>query len=113
VITRLRLLDDDDPCSEPFQSMVGFSRIRCCGRCGAHVYDLSGLAPAAARALVDEYEVDPAVRLVRRADGTASAGACAPLRHATACASTRRAVLVVAGIAAVLITAAFVGVALG
>jgi hypothetical protein len=50
--------------------MVGGERVRFCGSCELHVYNLSGMTKREAEALVTSTESRLCVRFYRRADGT-------------------------------------------
>ena len=58
------------PCSADWEAMEGTDRVRSCAACSLHVYNLSALSAAEARALIQETEGRRCVRFYRRADGT-------------------------------------------
>src|SRR5215210_4470085 len=58
------------PCPADWGKMVGDERVRFCGSCDRHVYNLSGMTRREAEALVTNTEGRLCVRFYRRADGT-------------------------------------------
>jgi hypothetical protein len=58
------------PCPAEWEKMVGDERMRYCGRCSLHVYNLSGMTKRAAETLVANAEGRLCVRYYRRADGS-------------------------------------------
>ena len=58
------------PCPADWGKMVGDERVRFCGSCELHVYNLSGMTRREAEALVTNAEGRLCVRFYRRADGT-------------------------------------------
>src|SRR5215207_5663634 len=58
------------PCPADWERMVGDERMRYCGRCSLHVYNLSGMTRREAEALVTSAEGRLCVRFYRRPDGT-------------------------------------------
>src|ERR1041384_8135111 len=58
------------PCKADWGRMVGDERVRYCGQCSLHVYNLSGMTRREAEALVTSSEGRLCVRYYRRADGT-------------------------------------------
>src|SRR2546423_5481918 len=58
------------PCPADWERMVGDERMRYCGQCNLHVYNLSGMTRAEAEALITNAEGRLCVRFYRRADGT-------------------------------------------
>jgi hypothetical protein len=69
----LRLLDRVDvasPCSVSWDGMAGNDRVRHCGQCRLHVYNLSEMTAEEAVAFVQGVEGRACVRFYRRADGT-------------------------------------------
>ncbi|MCA1621113.1 MAG: hypothetical protein LC795_17765 [Acidobacteria bacterium] len=58
------------PCPADWGKMVGDERVRFCGSCDRHVYNLSGMTRREAEALVTNAEGRLCVRFYRRADGT-------------------------------------------
>jgi hypothetical protein len=71
------------PCSVPWESMAGDDAVRFCDKCRKSVYDVAGLAPAEAVALIERAEGRLCLRLTRRVDGRIVTGDCwAELRRA-------------------------------
>jgi len=67
----LDVIDIQSPCPASWDAMRGSDRVRFCGECKMHVYDLSAMTREAARQLVNEHEGRRlCVRFYRRADGT-------------------------------------------
>jgi hypothetical protein len=64
------------PCRESWEGMQGDDRVRHCGKCGKHVYNLSALSPQQAEALLRERAGALCVRFYRRADGTVMTSDC-------------------------------------
>ncbi|MET0623801.1 MAG: hypothetical protein ABW250_12525, partial [Pyrinomonadaceae bacterium] len=58
------------PCPADWGKMVGDERVRFCGSCNLHVYNLSGMTRRDAEALVTNAEGRLCVRFYRRRDGT-------------------------------------------
>jgi len=58
------------PCPADWNQMVGSERVRFCGQCNRHVYNLSGISKTAAEALLASTEDRLCIRYYRRADGT-------------------------------------------
>jgi hypothetical protein len=58
------------PCEEPWDRMQGDDRVRFCGRCEKHVYNLSGMSAIEAERIVTETTGELCVRFHQRADGT-------------------------------------------
>jgi len=58
------------PCLADWNQMVGSERVRFCGQCNRHVYNLSGISKTAAEALLTSTEDRLCIRYYRRADGT-------------------------------------------
>jgi hypothetical protein len=58
------------PCRADWEKMVGDERMRYCGECSLHVYNLSGMTKREAEALIANAEGRLCVRFYRRADGT-------------------------------------------
>src|SRR5947209_13558632 len=58
------------PCRADWEKMVGDERMRYCGQCSLHVYNLSGMTRKEAEALVANTEGSLCVRFYRRADGS-------------------------------------------
>ena len=64
------------PCRESWEGMQGDDRVRHCGKCDKHVYNLSALSPQQAEALLREREGGLCVRFYRRADGMVMTSDC-------------------------------------
>lgn len=58
------------PCQESWADMTGDERVRFCGRCSLHVYNLSELSEPEALALMKQSEGRACVRFFQRKDGT-------------------------------------------
>lgn len=58
------------PCHSRWEDMTGDERVRFCGQCQKHVYDLSVLTSEAAAALVHSKEGRMCAQFYQRADGT-------------------------------------------
>lgn len=58
------------PCSASWDEMEGSDRVRFCQECQLHVYNLSAMTTAEARALVAKTEGRLCARMYRRADGS-------------------------------------------
>ena len=58
------------PCRADWEKMAGDERMRYCGECSLHVYNLSGMTKREAEALIANAEGCLCVRFYRRADGT-------------------------------------------
>jgi hypothetical protein len=77
------------PCQASWEAMKGDDRMRFCGSCRLHVYNLSEMTRKEAEALVSGTTGKACVRLYRRPDGkvlTRSCRAALLLRRATAAA---------------------------
>ena len=83
------------PCRASWDGMPGDDRVRYCGQCEKHVYNLSGMARHDAQALVSQTEGRLCVRFYRRADDTILTQDC-PVGMA----ALRRPIYLVAGLAA-------------
>ena len=69
----LTVLDDlriATPCPASWEAMRGDERVRYCGLCSKHVYDMSGLTADESVKLVQKAEGHVCMRLYRRKDGT-------------------------------------------
>lgn len=64
------------PCNARWADMSGDERVRFCGLCRQHVYDLSSLTRAEAAALLSRGEERRCIRFFRRADGTVLTADC-------------------------------------
>lgn len=73
LLTQLRVAS---PCPASWDRMEGDDRVRFCGQCRKHVYNLAGMPPDEAAAVVREHEGNLCARLHRRRDSTLLAGNC-------------------------------------
>jgi len=64
------------PCSERWDAMTGDDRMRFCGKCQQHVYDLSEMTSAEAEGFLRARAGSACVRFFRRADGTVLTADC-------------------------------------
>ena len=64
------------PCTVTWDSMTGDDRVRFCGQCNLHVYNLSEMRREEAVALVTRAAGTPCLRLYRRRDGTVLTDDC-------------------------------------
>ena len=80
------------PCTEDWNGMSGNDAVRFCSRCSQNVYNLSAMAAAEVRALVEGPRV--CVRFFTRGDGTVVTRSCAPMLQA----ARRRLVALAAGL---------------
>src|SRR5215204_5045090 len=94
------------PCHASWDEMSGDDRARFCGRCGKHVYNLSGMSRTEAEALVNQAEGRTCVRFFRRSDGTVLTQDCP-----VGLAAVRRQVWLLGAAAAVFVIA-FLGLVL-
>lgn len=78
------------PCSADWEQMTGDERVRFCGACRRHVYNLSEMTAPEAEALIREREGNFCGRIYRRADGTIITADC-PYGFAAVQARLRRA----------------------
>jgi hypothetical protein len=69
-MSRLDSLHIATPCPMKFSQMKGDDRVRFCGQCKQHVYDLSAMTEAEAVKLVTVTEKRVCVTFFRRDDGT-------------------------------------------
>ncbi len=70
---RLPVLDNirvASPCSESWAAMSGDDRVRACGKCRQHVFNLSAMTRDEAETLIAERAGRLCVRYYQRADGT-------------------------------------------
>src|SRR5262245_44731639 len=58
------------PCQQNWEEMTGDDRVRLCGSCKLHVYNLSDMTAQDAAALIRGTEGRLCIRFYRRADGT-------------------------------------------
>lgn len=73
LLTQLRVAS---PCPASWDRMEGDERVRFCGQCRKHVYNLAGMPPDEAAAVVREHEGNLCARLHQRRDSTLLAGNC-------------------------------------
>src|SRR5215471_7477036 len=66
------------PCQVPWATMAGDDRIRFCGQCNKHVYNIEGLSRAEAETLISDRTGELCVRFYRRPDGTVVTSDCVP-----------------------------------
>ena len=92
------------PCPADWGKMVGDERVRYCGSCELHVYNLSGMTRREAEALVTSTEGRLCVRYYRRPDGTILTRNCP-----VGLSAVRRRVARVAGSALSVVVAFFAG----
>lgn len=64
------------PCKESWASMKGSDRVRFCGRCEKHVFDLSEMTAVEAESVLTAHGVAACVRFYRRTDGTVMTSDC-------------------------------------
>jgi hypothetical protein len=64
------------PCKADWGKMVGDERVRYCGQCSLHVYNLSGMTKREAEGLVANSEGRLCMRFYRRADGSILTSNC-------------------------------------
>ena len=64
------------PCNERWDAMTGDDRMRFCGSCKQHVFDLSAMTTAEAEGFLRERTGALCVRFYRRADGTVLTADC-------------------------------------
>ena len=79
VRAKLPILDNirvATPCPADWKQMTGDDRVRACGACNKHVYNLSSMTRDEAEALLIEREGSLCVRYFQRADGTIMLADC-------------------------------------
>lgn len=64
------------PCPADWEDMTGDDRVRFCGQCEKHVYNIAGIPAAEAVSLIQQSEGELCIRLHRRQDGTVLNGDC-------------------------------------
>ena len=72
----LDVIDVARPCEMDWNDMRGDQRVRFCGHCSLHVYNLSEMPSAEAHRLVSETEGRLCVRFYKRRDGSVITGDC-------------------------------------
>jgi len=100
---RLPLLDRvrvASPCHASWNDMVGDERVRFCGRCSKHVYNLSAMTTDEAETLIYEREGQLCARFYRKKDGTILTSDCTVGRR-----RKRNRALALFGVAAVSVSA--------
>ncbi|MCA9266878.1 MAG: hypothetical protein KDA41_00330, partial [Planctomycetales bacterium] len=75
-VPSLNIIDVASPCPADWQEMTGDDRVRFCGECQMHVYNLSALSETEALRLVNRHEGRLCVRFFRRQDGTVLTNNC-------------------------------------
>jgi len=86
------------PCPADWSKMTGDERVRMCGQCSKHVFNLSQMTRSEAEELVIEKHGNLCVRYFQRTDGTIL------LKDCTVAASSRKRQMILAGAAALLAT---------
>ena len=66
----LEMVQVASPCTADWDAMRGDDRVRFCGRCNLHVYNLSGMTRQEAEGLINRREGRLCVQLLLRHDGT-------------------------------------------
>lgn len=64
------------PCDADWNDMLGDERVRFCGACAKHVYNISRMQREEALGLIQETEGNVCIRLYRRQDGTVLVDDC-------------------------------------
>jgi hypothetical protein len=64
------------PCHEPWDTMKGDDKVRFCGSCEKHVYNLSAMTSVDAESLLEETGGNLCARFYRRPDGTILTADC-------------------------------------
>lgn len=72
----LELIQIATPCEASWDDMKGDNRVRFCGQCKLHVYNISDMPRDEAEQLVSEREGRLCVRMFRRHDGTVLTSDC-------------------------------------
>ncbi|MFO0824113.1 MAG: hypothetical protein U0792_13535 [Gemmataceae bacterium] len=98
----LDLIEVPIPCTVPWESMRGYSRVRYCDQCKQNVYQLSEMSRDEAEALIKQKEGKLCVRFFRRPDGTVVTRDCKAVRWSRAV--WRAGVFVAFGLVAVLLS---------
>jgi hypothetical protein len=78
----LDVIDVSTPCPVDWDEMRGTDRVRFCGQCKLHVYNLSAMSRHEAEELINETEGRLCVNFYRRTDGTIVTADCSRLRQA-------------------------------
>jgi hypothetical protein len=95
------------PCKASWEKMEGDERVRFCGSCQKHVYNITAMTSAEATALIQESGGKLCARLYRRADGTVLTADCPVGAKAAVHRRLRR----LAACAALLVAGLFTGAA--
>ena len=64
------------PCDAKWENMLGDERVRFCGACAKHVYNISRMQREEALGLIQQTEGNICIRLYRRHDGTVQVEDC-------------------------------------
>jgi hypothetical protein len=80
----LDLIEVPIPCTVPWESMRGYSRVRYCDQCKQNVYQLSEMSREEAENLIKQKEGKLCVRFFRRPDGTVVTSDCKAVRWSRA-----------------------------
>jgi len=78
----LNVIQVRNPCPADWDEMVGDERVRFCGECKLHVYNLSALSRAAAEELITMHTGRLCIRYFQRPDGTILTQDCSWIRRA-------------------------------
>ncbi|MBX9687168.1 MAG: PepSY domain-containing protein [Candidatus Obscuribacterales bacterium] len=76
---KLVLLEIPKPCSVPWESMKGSSRIRFCDQCQKNVFNISDMTESEAVNLIVSREGKVCISMLKRADGTIVSDECPPI----------------------------------
>ena len=75
-ISLVQRVEIASPCPASWDSMVGDERVRFCGQCQRHVYNLSAMTAAEGEQLIIEKEGKLCAQIYRRSDGTVLTSDC-------------------------------------
>jgi hypothetical protein len=78
----LDVIQIQNPCPADWDAMRGDDRVRFCGECKLHVYNLSAMSKTQAESLIASREGRLCVRYYQRADGTVITEDCSRIRRA-------------------------------
>lgn len=73
---RLKLIEIPEPCTVPWDGMVGNELVRLCGQCDNNVYNVAGFTAREAMILINASENRSCLQLYRRLDGTVVTASC-------------------------------------
>jgi hypothetical protein len=73
ILDRIRVAT---PCKASWEAMEGDERVRFCGSCQKHVYNITAMTSAEAASLIQASDGKLCARLYRRADGTVLTADC-------------------------------------